>query len=118
MKAFILFVLFLPILFLSGAVSADDDCTTPVEGWQSREVLRQQLEQKGWEVHRIKVDDGCYEAKGIDSDGNKFEASYEPTSLDILELKIKFQNGADEMGDREHDKKRDKKMKSKGHKAD
>lgn len=95
MKSLISLVLFLPILFLSGAVSADDDCTTPVAGWQSREVLREQLEKKGWDVQRIKVDDGCYEVKGINNEGNKFKATYEPTSLQIIELKIKLQNGGD-----------------------
>ncbi len=83
-------------LVFSSAAIAGSDCTDPVADWQPREVLRQQLEQKGWEVQRIKVDDGCYEVRGIDKLGNQFEAEYAPASLRIRELKIKFdRNGGD-----------------------
>ena len=88
------------VLFSSGAL-ADDDCTDPVANWQPREVLRQQLEQKGWTVRRIKVDDGCYEVKGIDSDGNEFKATFAPASLRLLKLKTKHRHegaGADRLG--------------------
>ena len=54
-------------LLLSGFAVADDDCSDPVSDWQPRETLRQQVErQYGWSVQRIKVDDGCYELKGLD----------------------------------------------------
>ena len=83
-------------LMFSCAAIASSDCTDPVADWQPREVLRQQLEQKGWDVQRIKVDDGCYEVRGIDKLGNRFEAEYSPASLHIRELKIKFdRNGGD-----------------------
>ena len=77
-------------LMISGAALADDHCTDPVADWQPREVLRHQLEQRGWTVHRIKVDDGCYEAKGVDKNGNTFKATYAPASLRIRKLEIKF----------------------------
>lgn len=77
-------------LMFSGAVLADNDCTDPVADWQPREMLQKQLEQHGWTVQRIKVDDGCYEAKGIDNNGNRFEAEYFPASLRIRKLEIKF----------------------------
>src|SRR5690606_40075276 len=59
---------------IAGPALADDDCNEPVADWQPREVLQKQLEDKGWQVKRIKVDDGCYEVKGIDRNGNRFEA--------------------------------------------
>lgn len=77
-------------LLISGPVFADDDCTDPVANWQPREILREQLEQHGLTVQRIKVDDGCYEVKGVDNNGNTFKAKYTPASLQIKELKIKF----------------------------
>lgn len=77
-------------LLISGPALADDDCTDPVTDWQPREVLRQQLEQRGWKVDRIKIDDGCYEVRGIDNNGNKFKAKYAPASLHIKEMKIKY----------------------------
>lgn len=77
---------------LATAVFADDHCHDPVADWQSREALRAQLESCGWKVQRIRVDDDCYEVKGIDLDGNRFEASFSPASLTIRELEIRFDN--------------------------
>lgn len=80
---------------VSGSALADDDCTDPVSEWQSREQLRQVIEDKGWQVKRIKVDDGCYEVKGFDRKGNRIKATFSPALLKIRELRIKF----DESGD-------------------
>lgn len=82
-------------ILASGAVWADSDCVVPAAEWQPREVLQQQLEQRGWTVQRIKVDDGCYEVRGIDRLGNRFKATYSPDSLRIRELKIVFSQGGD-----------------------
>lgn len=82
-------------LLISGTALADNDCTDPVADWQPREVLRQQLEQHDWTIQRIKVDDGCYEVKGVDKKGNKFKAKYAPASLRIQKLEIEFQDGGD-----------------------
>lgn len=82
-------------ILVSGAALADDDCFDPVADWQPREVLRQQVEQHGWMVHRIKVDDGCYEVRGVDRKGNKFKAKYAPASLRIQELAIRFGKNTD-----------------------
>lgn len=76
-------------LLVSGAVWADTDCNVPVAEWQSREALRQQLELQGVQVQRIKVDDGCYEVRGIDAQGNRFKAKYAPDTLRMLKIKIK-----------------------------
>ena len=81
-------------VLVSGAAWADDDCVDPVVDWQPREVLRQQVEQGGWTVKRIKVDDGCYEVRGVDSKGNKFKATYAPASLQIRALEVRFGKNA------------------------
>lgn len=88
MKLFSSTGLVLAGLLISGAVSAGNDCTAPVSDWQPREVLRKQLEQQGWQVHRIKVDDGCYEVRGVDTKGNRFKAKYAPESLHVLKMEI------------------------------
>lgn len=90
MKALTLAGAVLASLIFSGAALASSDCTDPVADWQPREVLRQQLEQHGWEVQRIKVDDGCYEVRGIDKNKNSFKAKYAPASLRIRKLEITF----------------------------
>ena len=77
-------VLSLSLLLLSGTALADDDCDDPVANWQPRENLREKLEAEGWTVRRIKVDDGCYEVKGRDSNGVKAEAEFAPASLKMM----------------------------------
>lgn len=74
---------------------ADTDCVAPADKWQPQEVLRQRIEQRGWTVQRIKVDDGCYEVRGTDRLGNKFKAKYEPDSLRIRKLEIDFSRGGE-----------------------
>ena len=90
MKSLVFAGVVLAGLLGSGAVLADTDCNVPVAQWQSREVLRQQLEQQGLQVQRIKVDDGCYEVRGINADGNRFKAQYAPDSLSVLKMEIKY----------------------------
>ncbi|SER34468.1 MULTISPECIES: PepSY domain-containing protein [Halopseudomonas] len=82
-------------LLLAGHALADSDCNEPVAEWQPREALQQMIESKGWQVRRIKVDDGCYEVKGTDRNGNRFEAKYAPASLKIRELEIRFDGDGD-----------------------
>ena len=93
MKYSILAGVALASTLLSGTALAKNDCVDPIADWQSRDVLRQKLEQRGWTIKRIKVDDGCYEVKGIDHHGNKFKAKYGPASLRIRELEIDFSDG-------------------------
>jgi hypothetical protein len=87
-------------LLLSGYALAENHCSEPVSDWQPRETLRQRVEQQyGWSVQRIKVDDGCYELKGLDRKGNAIEASYSPASLHLHTLQIRFRDDGDGDGD-------------------
>lgn len=79
-------ILSLALLCLSTPLLADDDCDDPVANWQPRENLRQKLEGEGWKVYRIKVDDGCYEVKGLAPEGYRAEASFAPGSLKLMEM--------------------------------
>jgi len=88
-------VTFAVSILVSGTALADKDCVDPVADWQSRDVLRERLEQRGWKVQRIKVDDGCYEVKGIDRRGNKFKAKYAPATLRVRKLEIDFSDDSD-----------------------
>lgn len=94
MKTPLLVTTALAATLAAGMTFADDDCHDPVADWQPREVLRQQLEDTGWEVRRIKIDDGCYEVKGYDQHGNKIKAEYFPASLRLRKLKITFDEDA------------------------
>ena len=86
---------FIASCLISGTTLADDDCTDPMTEWQPREQLRQMMIDSGWEVKRIKTDDGCYEVKGLDRNGHQVEAKFSPASLEILELEIKFVGSGD-----------------------
>jgi hypothetical protein len=89
------------LLLMSGSALADDDCDDPVAGWQPRENLRQKLEEEGWKVFRIKVDDGCYEVKGRDPDGHRVEAEYSPATFELREMEREDDDGHDGDGDRD-----------------
>lgn len=94
MKKPLLIATLLAATLMAGSSFADDDCQDPVADWQPRENLRQMLETEGWEIRRIKVDDGCYEVKGYDQHGNEVKAEYYPASLRLRKLKIKFDENA------------------------
>lgn len=80
----------LVVLSASAAAFADNGCTDPIAEWKPRELLRQEVEQRGWTVQRIKVDDGCYEVRGTDRMGNKVKAKYAPATLRIRSLEVEF----------------------------
>ena len=76
---------------------ADDDCDAPMARWQSREAVRQMAAQHGWQIQRLKIDDGCYEIRGIDAQGRGFKAKIDPETLKVLKVK---------QGDRERARER------------
>lgn len=85
----------LAALACSGAAFADTDCTDPIAQWKPHESLRQEVEQRGWVVQRIKVDDGCYQVRATDRKGNKVKAKFSPASLKIRSLQVEFGPDAD-----------------------
>lgn len=74
---------------LASPALADDDCDVPVGQWQSRDAVREMAAARGWQVRRIKIDDGCYEIRGIDTDGRAFKARIDPQSLAIVKIRHK-----------------------------
>ena len=66
---------------------ADDDCNAPMDRWQSREALRQMAARQGWQIQRLKIDDGCYEIRGTDAQGRGFKAKIDPETLKVIKMK-------------------------------
>jgi hypothetical protein len=66
---------------------ADDDCNAPLDRWQSREAVRQMATREGWQIQRLKIDDGCYEIRGLDAQGRTFKAKIDPETLKVLKMK-------------------------------
>lgn len=82
-------------LTASGAALASDDCRRPMAEWQSRESVTAHVTDRGITTERLRIDDGCYEVRGRDGDGNQVELKIDPASLAIIELEVRFRPGAD-----------------------
>jgi hypothetical protein len=67
--------------------SAGDGCDAPLNRWQSRDAVRQMAVAQGWQIQRLKIDDGCYEVRGTDAQGRSFKAKIDPETLKVLKLK-------------------------------
>lgn len=64
---------------------ASDKCQAgPQAQWQSKEALEKKLVAQGVQVKRIKIDDGCYEAYGVDAKGQKLEQYFHPKTLELV----------------------------------
>ncbi len=66
---------------------AGNDCDAPLNRWQTREAVRQMASAQGWQIQRLKIDDGCYEIRGTDAQGRNFKAKIDPETLKVLKMK-------------------------------
>jgi len=104
MKEYLIFTSLLIALSVGvPAYASDDDCYVPMSKWQSRDAVRSMAKTHGWKVRRIKIDDGCYEIKGRDSQGRKIEVKVDPATLAIIEFEYED----------DHDKHKRKKKRGK-----
>ncbi|HET8748285.1 MAG TPA: PepSY domain-containing protein [Ramlibacter sp.] len=71
----------------SATAWADDDCDVPPAAWQPRSAVHALAQREGWQVRSLKVDDGCYEIKGRDTEGVRFKAKLDPATLQVIRLK-------------------------------
>lgn len=88
-------VLAIALLGAGAAFADDDDCRSPMSQWQPQDAAIQHATDLGIEVKRLKIDDGCYEIRGSDRDGNRVELKLDPASLALRELEVQFREGAD-----------------------
>ena len=82
----------------AGAALADDDCFVPMADWQPREAVAEFAIAQGWEVRRIKIDDGCYEIDGRDATGRAIEVKLHPGTLQIVEFEFEDDHGDEREG--------------------
>lgn len=57
-----------------------------------REAVTAHVTALGVTAERLRIDDGCYEVRGRDSDGNRVGLKIDPTSLAILKLEVRFRS--------------------------
>lgn len=81
-----------------GMALADDDCLVPMAEWKPRGEVEQLAAASGWEVSRIRIDDGCYEITGRDASGRAIEVKVHPGTLEVVEMEYE-----DEEFDEGHD---------------
>ena len=87
----------------AGAALADDDCFVPMADWQPREAEAEFAIAQGWEVRRIKIDDGCYEIDGRDAQGRAIEVKLHPGTLQIIEFEFEDDDDDREREGQEND---------------
>lgn len=71
-------------LFAASAAQATGRATCdsgPPSGWQPIAKLEKLLTDAKWQVHRIKIDGGCYEVYGFNDKGERVEAYFHPVTL-------------------------------------
>ena len=54
----------------------------PKEQWRSKAELERKLTDMGWKIHRVKIENGCYEVYGFDERGGKVEVFFYPKTLE------------------------------------
>jgi hypothetical protein len=66
--------------------------------WQPRAAVVRLAAEKGWELRRIKIDDGCYEVIGRDADGRSIEVTLDPATLAVVDMEFEDdpQGGSDD----------------------
>jgi hypothetical protein len=82
---------------------AAGDCDSPPESWQPRSAVQALAERNGWQVERLKIDDGCYEIKGLDAEGRPFKAKIDPATLQVVHIR----RGEHDVRDRERERQRE-----------
>ena len=87
MRKILTILAFLAALPASPAL-AEDDCFVPMADWQPRQAVAQFASAQGWEVRRIRIDDGCYEIDGRDTEGRAIEVKLHPGTLQIVEFEF------------------------------
>ncbi len=82
-------------VFPAGVAQADDECFVPMADWQPRDAVARLAEESGWIVRRIKIDDGCYEIDGSNSEGRRIEVILHPATLEVIRFEYEDEDDGD-----------------------
>ena len=94
--------LMLTLALIATPALASDDCAVPMTDWQPREAVVELAAENGWELRRIRIDDGCYEVIGRDAEGRPIEVKLDPATLAVIEMEFEddhddeHENGGDD----------------------
>ncbi len=70
------------------ALASDDDyCgANDRNQWMTKQAVESKLAEQGYQVDRVKIDDGCYEAYARRDEGRKLELKIHPVSGEVVEI--------------------------------
>jgi hypothetical protein len=80
--------LVLTMALIASPALADEDCDVPMKDWQPREAVVKFAAEQGWTLRRIRIDDGCFEVTGRDSQGRAIEVKLNPATLAVVEMEF------------------------------
>lgn len=86
-------------LVASGPALAEITCLAPMEAWRPPAELRAKAAALGWQVLKIRADDGCYHVRATDRAGQAVEGVFDPQNLTLLG---QFDKDHDEEGEGDH----------------
>lgn len=75
-------------LGLALPVFASPRCNAAMADWKPRQALEDKLKAEGWQIQRIKTDDGCYKVYGKQGDGRRVKATFAPDTLMLIREKV------------------------------
>ena len=94
----------LTLALIASPAFADEDCVVPMTDWQPREAVVKLAADKGWNLRRIRIDDGCYEVIGRDAEGRAIEVKLNPATLAVIEMEFEDEDAdGHESDDKGHD---------------
>lgn len=75
----------------AGSAFAEDDAycgNAPRDQWIGREAIKTKVTAMGYDVRRVKPDDGCYEVRATDKNGAKAELYLNPVTGEVVRNKM------------------------------
>lgn len=80
---------FATIILAGPSLASDDLCGgAPQDTWMTKEAVKTKATEMGYDVRRIKVDDGCYEAYAINQQGKKVEVYFHPVTAEVVKSEV------------------------------
>lgn len=75
------------VLFAAPALAEEGICTDVGEMKSIDDAKAAAIKAGYTDITKMDEEGGCYEAKGLNADGSKFEVYIHPTSLEIIKVK-------------------------------
>jgi len=77
------------LIAAAAAARADDNICVehPRSDWMTEDKLAETATQLGYDVRKVEEEDGCWEVKGFDQQGNRVEVYFDPVSAEVMRIK-------------------------------